>query len=361
MRTLILLIFATINCFSQTVDSLLYQLKNIPNDTERVNQIYKAGFEIRNSNPEVAYQYALVCEQEALKSNSNKHLAKSYNLLGVLFFKKGDYTSAVKFQKKALGLNQAAKYNLGMAINQTNLGNIYTELNYFNQAEAYYLKALQTYNILDNKLQITRCLMNIGSLKNDQKQYEAAKMQFKEALVYANEIGDLELISDCNSNIGTNFINLNNLDSALIYLEEGLKLREMIDNELEKANSYNNLAHLHILKKEFEKAKNYLDLSQAICDKYDYPEAKVELFGTLSFYYEAQQQFESALIWQKKQVALNDSLQKLDKENSQLQFLDEEQLPTKTASGDTNKLWLYGIIGLLCVIIVVLIIKRKNE
>lgn len=361
MRILILLIFTAINCFSQTVDSLLYQLKNIPNDTERVNQIYKAGFELRNSNPEVAYQYALVCEKEALKSNSNKHLAKGYNLLGVLFFKKGDYASAIKFQKKALNLNQAAKYNLGIAINQTNLGNIYSELNYFNQAEAYYLKALEVYNTLNNKLQITRCLMNIGSLKNDQKQYEAAKMQFKEALVYANEIGDLELISDCNSNIGTNFINLNNLDSALIYLEEGLKLREMIDNELEKANSYNNLAHLHILKKEFDKAKNYLDLSQTICDKYDYPEAKVELYGTLSFYYEAQKQFESALIWQKKQVALNDSLQKIDKENSQLQFLDEDQLLSNTADEGTSRLWLYGIIGLLSIIIVALIIKRKHE
>ena len=360
MRISILLIFTAVNCFSQTVDSLLYQLKNISNDTERVNQIYKAGFEIRNSNPEVAYQYALACKQEALKSNSDKHLAKSYNLLGVLFFKKGDYASAIKFQKKALGLNQAAKYALGMAINQTNLGNIYTELNYFNQAEASYLKALQVYNALDNKLQITRCLMNIGSLKNDLKQYEAAKMQFKEALVYANEIGDLELISDCNSNIGTNFINLHQLDSALIYLEEGLKLREMIGNELEKSNSYTNLAYLHILKKEFDKAKNYLNLSQTVCDKYDYPEAKVELYGTLSFYYETQKQFESALIWQKKQVALNDSLQKLDKENNQLQFFDEEQTAVKTSDGDAYKPLLFLIIGLLSIIILGLIIKRKK-
>jgi tetratricopeptide (TPR) repeat protein len=150
------------------------------------------------------------------------------------------------------------------------------------------------------------------------------------------------------------------LDSALIYLEEGLKLREIIDNELEKANSYTNLAHLHILKKEFDKAKNYLNLTQAICDTYDYPEAKVELFGTLSFYYEAQKQFESALIWQKKQVSLNDSLQKIDKENNQLQFLDEDQSLSKTTNGNMSKRWLYGIIGLLSLIILVLIIKRKK-
>jgi hypothetical protein len=32
------------------------------------------------------------------------------------------------------------------------------------------------------------------------------------------------------------------LDSALLYLEEGLKIRQLIDNEFELADSYNNLA-----------------------------------------------------------------------------------------------------------------------
>lgn len=361
MRILILLIITTIKCVSQVSDSLLYQLKNIPNDTERVNQIYKAGFDIRNNNPELAYQYALSCEQEALKTNSAKHLAKSYNLLGVLFFKKGNYSSAIKFQKKALSLNQSANYNLGIGINQTNLGNIYAELDYFNQSESFYLKALKTYNLLDNKLQIARCLMNIGSLKSDQKLFNAAKMQYKEALIYAIEIGNIELIADCNSNIGTNFLDQNILDSALIYLEEGLKLREMIGNELEKANSYNNLAHLHILKKEFDKAKNYLDLSKIICFKDDYPEAKVELYGNLSFYYEAQKQFEPALIWHKKQFLLSDSLQKINKEENQLQFADEEKEEPKVNNDAVSDKLLYSIIGLLSIIIIILFIKKKNE
>ncbi len=360
MRIIIAFIGISLNCFGQINDSLIYQLKNIPNDTERVNQIYKAGFEMRNNNPALAYQYALVCEAEALKTNSNRHLGKAYNLLGVLFFKKGNYEQAITFQKKALNFNKSANYNLGIAINQTNLGNIYTELNYFNQAESFYLNALQTYNALGNKLQITRCLMNIGSLKQDQKQYDAAKMQYREALVYANEIQDVELISDCISNIGSAFSDLNNLDSAQLYLEEGLKLREIIDNELEKANSYNNLAHVHILKNEFGKAKNYLNLTEGICSKYDYPEAKVVLYGTLSFYYEAQKQYEQALMWTKKQISLKDSLLIIDKENNQLQFLDEQQDSSKIAQSASSNKWMYIIIALLSAIIIGLMLKRKK-
>ena len=354
------MICINLNCFGQINDSLISQLKNIPNDTERVNQMYKAGFEMRNSNPELAYQYALVCETEALKSNSDKHLAKAYNLLGVLFFKKGNYEQAIKFQKKALNLNQSANNRLGIAINQTNLGNIYTELNYFNQAESFYLKALQAYNALGNKLQMTRCLMNIGSLKQDQKQYDAAKMQYREALVYANDIGDLELISDCINNIGSAFSDLNNLDSAQLYLEEGLKLREMIDNEFEKVNSYNNLAHVHILKNEFDKAENYLKLAEGICLKYDYPEAKAELYGNLSMYCEAQKQYEQALIWTKNQVALKDSLLISEKENSQLSFSDEESPALNANKNVASNGWLYVIIGLLSTIIIGLMVKRKK-
>jgi len=109
-------------------DSLLFQLKQIPNDTERVNQIYKAGFNLRNTNPALAYLYAVACEEEAKRARSAKHLAKSYNLIGILCYKKGDYTKALHLQKSALALNESIKYNYGAAINETNLGNIYSDI-----------------------------------------------------------------------------------------------------------------------------------------------------------------------------------------------------------------------------------------
>jgi tetratricopeptide (TPR) repeat protein len=331
MKLTTLLIFLSFTYFSQVNDSLLFQLKSIENDTERVNQLYKTGFDLRNIDPELAYKYAVICEQEALKSKSIIHLAKSYNLLGVLFYKKGNYTKALQFQKKSLHFNQSIQNEFGMAINHANMGNIYTDINYPKLAEISYLQSLQASNKTNNTLQITRCLINIGVLKHNQKQFNAAIKQFEEALNYANILGNHELMASCYNNIGAILKEQNKLDSSLIYLEEGLKIRQLIDDEVELADSYNNIAMVYVLQKNFNQASNYISLADEICIKYDYPEALVELYQTHSQFCEAQKDFEQANSWLKKHYALKDSLQKIDNENKTIEFLDEtsiNQTPT---------------------------------
>jgi tetratricopeptide (TPR) repeat protein len=326
MKLNIILIFLSFSCFGQVNDSLLFQLKSIENDTERVNQLYKTGFNLRNEDPEMAYQYAVICEQEALKSNSIIHLAKSYNLLGVIFYKKGDYTNALKFQNKSLQLNKSIINEFGIAINHANIGNIYSDINCPKLAEISYLQSLQASNKTNNTLQITRCLINIGTLKYNQKQLKAAVKQFEEALNYANIISNHELIASCYNNIGTIMREQNQLDSALMYLEEGLKIRQLIDDEFELADSYNNIAMVYILQKNFSQASNFINLASEICEKYDYPEALVELYHTRSVFFETQQNFEQANIWLKKHYNLKDSLEKIEKENNASQFFIEDSI-----------------------------------
>ena len=362
MKLFIISVLLSFTCFSQVNDSLLYQIKSIENDTERVNQLYKTGFEIRNTDPELSYKIATLCEQEAQKSKSTLHLAKSNNLLALLFYKKGDYTKALQFQKKSLQLSQSIQNQFWIAINQANLGNIYSDINYPKLAEYSYLQSLQASNETGNTLQITRCLINIGVLKHEQKEFNAAIKQFEEALKYANDIGNQELIADCYNNIGTMLREQNKLDSALLYLEEGLKIRQLIDNEFELADSYNNIAMVYILQKNFNQASNYILLANDICSRYDYPEALVELYQTQSEFYEAQQNFEQANMFLKKHYALKDSLQQIEQENKDLIFLDEEAFSeTQNHSAKpTSSNWLLFPLIILLIGIPLFLIRFKR-
>lgn len=333
MRILIVSLFLSITCFSQQQDSVLYQLLNIPNDTERVNQLYQQGFNLRNSDIELSYEFAKYCEQSALLTNSPKHLAKSYNLLGILYYKKGNYNKALAFQKKSLALNQTANYLKGIALNHTNLGNIYSDLSYFDLAEKAYLQALQTYNLLNDKLLITKTLINIGVLKYEQKQLDPAVSQFKEALHYANDLSDYDLMASCNNNIGTIYREQKKLDSALTYLFEAIKQRELIDNTRELADSYNNISNVFILQKDFAQANYYLESADSIASQFDYLEAKVEIYDTRAALYEAQQNFEQALFWNKKYHALKDSLKQLDSDFPETDFIQK----TSTFSDLNNR------------------------
>jgi tetratricopeptide (TPR) repeat protein len=362
MKLFFISLLLSLACHSQVNDSLLFQLRSIENDTERVNQLYQTGFDIRNADPETAYQFALACNKEALTCHSVLHLAKSYNLLGLLFYKKADYEKALQFQKKSLELNQSIQNQYGIAINQSNLGNIYSETHYPKLAEQSYLQSLQASNKSNNTLQITRCLINIGVLKHTQKQYTAAVKQFEEAMLYANTMGNQDLLAMCYNNIGAIYKDQNKLDSALLYLEEGLKIKQFIDNETELADSYINIADIHILQKNFNQASNYISLANNICDKYDYPEALVELYHTQSHLFEAQQNFEQANIFLKKYYTLKDSIQTIEQENNEITFLEnkvESEHSAHTSRSASNS-WLLISLMILIVAIPLFLIRFKR-
>lgn len=362
MKLTILFVFITIACSAQVNDSLLYQLNQIESDTERVNQLYKTGFDLRNIEPESSYEIAMACEKAALKSKSSKHLAKSYNLIGILYYKKGDFSKAMHFQKQSLALNQSVHNETGIAINQTNLGNIYSDINYLQLAEQCYLQALKSYNKTNDKLHITRSLINIGVLKYNQKQFHSAVKQFEQALNYANQIGDYDLIASCYNNIGTILREQGKLDSALIYLEEGLKIRQLTDNELEMADSYNNIANVYIILKNFSQASNYILLADEICKKYNYSEALLELFHTRSLFYEAQEDFKQANSWLKKYVVLNDSLHKVENEIEDPDFLNDPVTIQKAEheTSQTGNPWLLFTLLIMLVGLPLFLIRYKR-
>lgn len=362
MRLLLIAILINTTCISQVNDSLLYQLQQIENDTEKVNQLYKTGFDLRNTDPQSSYDFATACEQAALKSKSPKHLAKSYNLLGILFYKKGDFTKALNFHKQALVLNQSIRNETGIANNLTNLGNIYSDINYLALAEQSYLQALQAYNKMGNTLLVARCLLNIGVLKYNQKQFNAAIKQFEQALNYANQIGDHDLIASSYNNIGTILREQNKPDSALMYLEEALKIRQQTDNEFELADSYNNIANVYILLKNYNLASNYISLSQEICTKYGYTEALLELYHTRSLFYEAQQDYQQANTWIKKHYDLKDSLHMLEKEQLDFEFQNESSLDQKISSDikRENNTWLLISLLFMLIALPLFLIRHKR-
>lgn len=360
MRFLFSFIFITTFITGQTRDSVLYQLLQIENDTERVNSIYTTGFELRNTDPELAYQYAVQCEKQALKTSSAKHIAKSYNLLGILYYKKGNYSKALDYQQKALRLNQQAGNAHGIAINQVNLGNIYTDLKEQELAEHFYLEALHTYNTLNNTLQMTRCLINIGVLKHQQGQFIASGNQFREALNYAEKLGDYDLMATCNNNIGAVLLDMKKADSALIYLEEGMKLRSLIDNELELADSYLNMAKAYLQLNNFSQADNYLNLAEPVCTHYQYAEALIELYRTRSEYFEKQQNYEQALYWNKKYHAYKDSILTIEKPAQEQEFKNEILHETADHKSALNSKWLLAVLIVLVTLIPLFFIKQKR-
>ncbi|MGZ3931214.1 MAG: tetratricopeptide repeat protein, partial [Bacteroidia bacterium] len=295
----------------------------------------------------LAYRYGRHAERSALKAGSPKHLAKSYNLLGVLFYKKGDLNTALDYHNKALDLRIKCHDVLGIAHSQTNLGNIYTDLQQFEKAEVSYLKALAGYKETNNTERCAACLLNLGVVKQSLRQFDAAIENYAYALRMAEGINDQDLKSSCLNNLAFAYGLKGDIEKAIATNENALKLRSMMENTLEAADSYLNLVPLYLYTKEPDKAKQYLDTAAYIGRTYGYAEISNKALRNYATYFAAVSDYEKAYAYMVRYEKLKDSLAVFQKNNAvNYDFSEPEfKAPAKAAAGVPNA-------GLLLIIII---------
>ena len=361
IRYLFLLLIFSTKLHAQDSDSLLPYILQLENDTEKVNQLYNTGYALRNKDPQLAYRFAKYCEEFALKSNSQKHLAKSYNLLGVLFYKKGDLKKAMNYHQLALKLREINKDDLGMGFSLTNLGNIYTDLaiiysdlKLFSKAENCYLQAIEDYNRVNDKKRIADCLMNLGVLKQNQNQYNAAYENYSVAFNIGKQINDYEIESNCLNNLAQIFSDKGDFEKAIAFNEDALKIRDLMEDELGMADSYLSLSEIYLKQKAIEEAAKFLLLAKNISDKNDYFDGKLLVLKFSSQLNVLQNNYKAAYDEINKYCFLKDSLMKSNKE-IQNQFNFDENISlvsekVKSTNGIQN-LWLLIILMALLVLI----------
>lgn len=318
MKPFISLIFILnlLNAAANVPDSLYEFSLKLKADTERVNLFYKEGFENRAVNPQYSFDCATLALKFAQQAAFPFYLAKANSLLGVLYFRKHDFEKALAFNKTAIKLRTEINDKKGIAITETNLGNIYSELNYYSLAENAYLKALQLNNEISDAKQICNCLINLGVLNADLKNNSAAKNYFNQALLNAKQRYDYELEAICLNNLSVINIEMDQPDEAIANCLNSIKTKSLMDNEMEMADSYLNLSTAYLKKNDNKSALENLQIADSIIEKYDYTSARLNAFKIKTDYYTAEKNFEQAFKNLTAYTVLKDSLALMQKEIS---------------------------------------------
>lgn len=362
MRLAVFLLVICNGILAQESDTLLTRILAMRNDTEKVNQLYKNGFALRNTDPPLAFYYANLCEERAHVSGSKMHLAKSYNLLGILFYKKGDFTKALAYHHKALSIRTEIKDKEGIALSHTNLGNIYTDLQLFEKAESSYLKALEIFRETGDQKRAADCLINLGVLKQTLKQNDAAFENYALALKIAEKLNDYGMRSLCLNNMAQVFFDKGNYEKSIAFNEDALKIRNMMDNNVEVADSYLNLASNYINLKNLDKAKECLDTAYAISSRYDYYDAMQSAFKIYSDYYYELKNYEEAYAWLKKYEVSKDSIMtEQSAREAEFDFNVPEAVGhTYVPQPHIHNLWLLISVFILLIFVPLIFIRYKR-
>jgi len=357
----IFFILNLLNVKAQNFDSLKTVAAALKHDTDRVNLFYDEGF----LNRAVDAQYSYNCAKEAERCGQRASLpfysAKAMNLLGILFYRRGDLSTSLSYHKKALKLRTVINDKKGIALSQANLGNIYSDLARYKSAEVAYLAALQINNELNNAKQIDNCLLNLGVLSVQLKAINIAEDYFNRALKNAEKRFDYEAQASCYNNLAYVNILKQNYDASIANSLNSIKIKNLMDNEMEMADSYLNIAAAYINKKEGLNALKNLVIADSIITKFNYLSAKIASYKTYSEYYQSENNYEKAFASLQKANALTDSLAIVNKQIDESNFVEAETELVVEESKPTKFPFLYfNILILLILLSAVFVLKHKR-
>lgn len=334
-------------------------------DSDRVNLFYKEGFEKRTTDAQYSYLCAKQAEYFSQKISLPYYTSKANNLLGILYYRKGDLKKALSYHKIALNLRTITNDQKGIALSETNLGNIYTDLHEYKLAEMAYLKAIEINNLLGNQKQTANGLLNLGVLKVEEHNLPLAIDYFKKANDLAKKINDYEIEAMCLNNMADVNILLKNYDEAIANAENSIKLKSIMDNEMEMADSYINIANAFMQKNEPEPALENLTIADSIITKYDYIIAKIPSLIIKYTYFEKIKNYELAFKYLKEKNILKDSLDKLNKdydlENNFEETLFKAGITDNTGAKNGFKMYMFfGLFFFIALILLLFVFKFKR-
>ncbi|MDP3556217.1 MAG: tetratricopeptide repeat protein [Bacteroidota bacterium] len=363
MRQLLITLFILnlLNIKSQNFDSLRVEANKLSSDTAKINLFYNEGFSNRAINVQYSYDCAKEAERLAQKISLPFYTAKASNLLGILYYRKGDLNSALSYYKNALSLRILIDDKKGIAQCESNIGNVYSDIAQYSLAEEFYLKALAISNDLNLSKQMDNCLLNLGVLNVELKNITVAENYFNQALKNSKKRFDYEMESSCLNNLAEINTIKKDYDAAIANCLNSIKLKNLMDNEMEMADSYLTIAFAFIKKNDAAAALENLKIADSIIYKFNYLPAKIEALKIYSLYYELVKNYQEAFGFLNKSLALQDSLEIVNKEINLENNFSEASLKEIDNEGNKNEFPILYFNLLIIVLLACAVFIFKNK
>ncbi len=204
---------------------------------------------------------------EKIYGLENINAFKSYNNIGEIFRKIGDYPNAIIYFKKASAIvkNTLEPDNPNNAIVYNNIGLTYDNQGIYSEARRFYQMALDIHKKkydTGHPLFAIFC-MNIGSTYWKEGNRDRALYYYKQALEIQNKVLDKGHpdIANTYNNIGTVLDDEGKHNEALIYYQRALAIREnsLGKNHPSTATVYHNIGFSYYKMMEYRKALHFFE------------------------------------------------------------------------------------------------------
>jgi len=267
MKSIKLIFTAYIVCFSMfsfgNVDSLKSAFQSETNPEKRLPIAYEIGKKNVSNNPNTAARYLFAVVKDSAKYPKSTDLAKCINLIGIYYFYKSQFDSTIYYSSRALKIFLSINDTAASMPPRKNIALARRSLGEYNLALNEFFEILDFYKTQKSTNNIAATLNDIGNTYSYLKDNtEAVRYQY-EALKYLEIEPDPRLEGNIYNSLGYIFDQAGHRDSAIVYYEKSLVLKEKSGDIYSIVNTRNNLCILIDYKKYPEKCETCLiDLLQ---------------------------------------------------------------------------------------------------
>ncbi len=237
-----------------------------------------------------------------------KLVARTLNNLSITYYKLGNFEKAIEWQLQAISIKEQLPDTISLATSLNNIGSFFIKLDNYNDAKRYLTRAYQLMSNQQNGKIKGYSTMNLGICYKMLNNNDSALYFYHQALeIYTN----LELKSSIGkiySNLGGLYEAKKNYDKALEYMILSLEIGKSMNLIEETAIRNRNIANVYLLLNKPDLARDYILEAQKGASSLKSMELNMEVFNTLSDYYEKVGNYKLAFHYFKENKKVTDSL-----------------------------------------------------
>ena len=229
------------------IDSLLNELNNAQEDTNKASLLGYLAFEYRIIDPDKGIQYGMQGLELATELSWKKGMAINYGHIGLNYKFKSDYPTALEYLFKSLKMNEEIGYKRGLGTNLSNIGVIYQEQANYTKALEFFAKSMKINEELKDSLNLAGDLGNIGIIYNlSSSDYDKAlEYEFKSLKIFEN-LHNKDGIAHNLGNIGDTYNKQGNFTKSLEYDFKALEIFEELGDKCSIAINLGNIGETYL-------------------------------------------------------------------------------------------------------------------
>ena len=347
-------------------DSLLNQLKTLPNDTNRVVALIELGFEYRHTKPDQSYLLGQQAYELSRTLNYSSGEARALNTMAAAFKFLGDYAKSLKMYNQAKELNMKIRDTDRVAVILNNTADLYIQQGEWQKALATMRECYAIYQTVSKPVVSSKSvyLSNIAECYYNLNQLDSTIVYLNEALPLA-KMQKESILATIYYLLGDVALAQNNKQQAHTFYQQSIEVAMHENRYSDMYEGYYRISKLFQKTNQSDSTFYYAKLALSFAQKGINANGILKSSQNLSTLYEGKDDAQ-ALNYFKIATTAKDSLYSQDKVKRLVSLTFEEKEKAEqieSAKRDyQNKIKLSILIGILAVFIgVALILYRNNR